>query len=190
MSSINVTNSKPVNTKYSNVFKLIPVVILSTTVSLAGCAGRTADPVKAYKVTDSGMGCSEIKAELAHIDSQVAGLVSESEKTGKNVALGVTGWFLIVPWFFMDLGDAEQTEIKAYSERYVELEKLYVRKGCQAAAEPSGQQDQIVSSDNVKQDEGQKTIGERLSLLEDLKDRGLITEAEYAEMRNAVLSKL
>jgi len=60
MSNINVTNSKPVNTKYSNVFKLIPVVILSTTVSLTGCAGRTADPVNAYKVTDSGMGCSEI----------------------------------------------------------------------------------------------------------------------------------
>ena len=50
--------------------------------------------------------------------------------------------------------------------------------------EPKGQQDQITSSANFKQHEEQKTIEERLSPLEDLKDKGLLLKYYNIERAN------
>ena len=108
----------------------IQIAVASIAITLVGCGGRNPNPVAEFKVGDDGMRCTELKAEMAFIDTQVAKLIPEGKKTGKNVALGVTGWFLIVPWFFMDFSDAERVEIEAYQGRYLALEKLYVRKNC------------------------------------------------------------
>jgi len=136
------------------------------------------------------MSCPAIKAEFSYIDSQVATLIPESEKTGKNVVLGVAGWFLIVPWFFMDLSDAEEIEIKAYKERYMELEKVYARNECHNIAETKGEEVKRISSEDVSKYGEQKTVEERLSLLADLKAKGFISEEEYGEKRQKVLAEL
>ena len=65
------------------VTKKITAILCFTLI--VGCGGRSANPVPDYRVGDEAMGCGEIRAEMAHVDSQVARLVPESKKTGKNV---------------------------------------------------------------------------------------------------------
>ena len=57
-----------------------------------------------------------------------AGLIPASDKTAKNVALGIAGWFLLVPWFFMDFSQAEQTEINALRQRHNHLLFLLAKR--------------------------------------------------------------
>ena len=72
---------------------------------------------------------------MAGIQSQIQKLVPESDKTGKNVGLGIGGIFLLgIPWFFMDLTDAEKAEINAYNMRYNKLMTIATQKKCQFLA--------------------------------------------------------
>jgi len=68
---------------------------------------------------------------MINIQGEIQRLLPKTEKTGKNVALGVAGWFLLVPWFFMDFKNAEATEYEAYRQRYNHLSTLAVSKNCQ-----------------------------------------------------------
>ena len=97
---------------------------------VTGCAGRAANPVMVSQVGDEERSCAALEKELAFIEGEIQRLIPESEKTGKNVALGVVGIFLIVPWFFMDLSQAEQVEINAFRQRYNHLVILADEKGC------------------------------------------------------------
>ncbi|HYL89771.1 MAG TPA: hypothetical protein VEU32_13515 [Burkholderiales bacterium] len=56
--------------------------------------------------------------------------IPEADKTGQNVALGVAGVFLIVPWFFMDLSKADQVELEALRRRYNTLVIMASEKQC------------------------------------------------------------
>lgn len=67
---------------------------------------------------------------MANVQGEMNRLLPKSDKTGKNVALGVAGWFLLVPWFFMDFKNAEQTEYEAYRQRYNNLASIALSKGC------------------------------------------------------------
>ena len=116
---------------------------------------------------------------MATVESQVAALIPESKKTGKNVALGAAGLFLIVPFFFMDGGGAEQAEIHAYRVRYGELLKTYAQKRCdRAATEDDAGTGTAVGAMSTKQ---------RLVELKALFDEELISEAEYEKARAALL---
>ncbi len=93
-------------------------VTLCVTVLLAGCAGRTAQPVSIYQPGDQQRTAESIQAELVQIDSDIK--AKESNRQGivlGNVALGVLGFFLLFPWFFMDFKDADGTEIEALKQR-------------------------------------------------------------------------
>lgn len=72
-----------------------------------------------------------IESELSFVDAEVNRLIPATEKTGKNVALGVTGAFFLVPWFFMDFSQAEQTEIDALRQRHDHLIILAGEKNCE-----------------------------------------------------------
>lgn len=106
------------------------VAAIAALALVTGCAGKTANPVPESQIGDSDMTCEEISAEMAHIKNRVAVLTPETKKGLKNTALGVTGIFLIVPWFFMDLSDAEKVEIQAYQERGLKLQRIAARKKC------------------------------------------------------------
>ena len=59
---------------------------------------------------------------MREIDENVKKLLPKSNKTGKNVALGVTGAVIFWPaLLFMDFSDAEKLEIEAYKRRYERL---------------------------------------------------------------------
>jgi hypothetical protein len=88
---------------------------------ITGCAGRAANPVMIQQYGDDKRSCQALEREMAFIKGEIQRLVPQTKKTGKNVALGVTGFFFIVPLFFMDLSKAEQIEVDAYRQRYNHL---------------------------------------------------------------------
>jgi len=92
--------------------------------------GRAANPVMITQFGDQKKGCEALQLEMSQLQESIHKLVPKTEKTGKNVALGVTGFFLIVPLFFMDLSQAEQVEVDAYRQRYNHLAVIATDKGC------------------------------------------------------------
>lgn len=108
--------------------KIICTVVLAS--FLGGCAGHAANPVMVDQVGDNRRSCASIEEEMAGIQIEVRRLTPETEKTGKNVGLGITGAFLIVPLFFMDFTESEKTEINAYQQRYNRLRAIATEKNC------------------------------------------------------------
>jgi hypothetical protein len=84
----------------------------------------------AVQYGDNQKSCKALEFEIANAESEMQRLLPRSDKSGKNVALGVAGWFLLVPWFFMDFKNAEQTEYEAYRQRYNSLASIAMSKGC------------------------------------------------------------
>ncbi|MES2887575.1 MAG: hypothetical protein V4739_06125 [Pseudomonadota bacterium] len=102
------------------------VVVIIT----CGCAGRAANPVMIQQYGDDKKTCQGLEREMAFIQGEMQRLIPQTEKTGKNAALGVTGFFLIVPLFFIDLSKAEQIEVDAYRQRYNHLLIIAGDKQC------------------------------------------------------------
>jgi len=116
------------------MFKKLVIITLSLVLPLtllAGCAGKTPNPVQVYQPDDEYLNCSQIKEELNNNQAEMYRLYPKTKKLGKNVVLGVTGYFLIVPLFFMDFSDAEKIEIDAFQKRDAHLQQLGEQKGCQ-----------------------------------------------------------
>lgn len=100
--------------------------------ALSGCGGRTAQPVMISQFGDDRKSCRALEFEMSNELNEIQRLLPEKDKTGQNVALGVTGLFLIVPWFFMDFKGAEATEYEAHRQRYNHLGSIAMDKGCNA----------------------------------------------------------
>lgn len=110
--------------------KPIICVVLSVALLLAGCGGRAANPVMINQYGDQTKSCAALELEMNQMQENIQRLMPKTDKTGKNVALGVTGFFLIVPLFFMDLSQAEQIEVDAFRQRYNTLAVIATDKGC------------------------------------------------------------
>jgi hypothetical protein len=110
--------------------KNVLVVTLILCLSAYGCAGRTPNPVQTYQYGDEKRSCNALRAEISNIESDIQRKLPDSDKTGTNVALGVAGAFLLVPWFFMDFSKADQVEIEALRRRYNHLVILSAEKSC------------------------------------------------------------
>jgi hypothetical protein len=109
--------------------KIVLVTSIVITI-LAGCAGRSAYPVKVYRHDDKRKSCATISKEIAFIEAEIQRLIPKTDKTGKNVALATAGVFFILPWLFMDFSEAERIEINALRQRYNNLTILSDEKGC------------------------------------------------------------
>jgi hypothetical protein len=105
-------------------------VLAGMLVLLFGCAGRSADPVMVYRYDDETRSCDALDQELGQIQAEIEALMPGTDKTDRNTALGVTGIFLVVPLFFMDLSKAEQVEVNALTKRYNHLVDIGSRKDC------------------------------------------------------------
>lgn len=110
------------------MYKFIGLVI--SIMIVTGCAGRDPHPVPQYQPGDDYVSCQQIKMQINDNNMKIYRLMPKTHKTGKNVALGVTGYFLVVPLFFMDFSDAEKVEIQSYEQRNNWLEALAMKKHC------------------------------------------------------------
>mgnify|MGYP007082185818 CR=1 FL=1 len=79
---------------------------------------------------DNQKSCRALEFEMTSIQGEIQRLLPQRDKTGQNVALGVAGWFLLVPWFFMDFKNAEATEYEAFRQRYNHLASIAIDKRC------------------------------------------------------------
>ena len=110
--------------------KNILLIVLLVCFGAYGCAGRTPNPVQTYQYGDEKRSCAGLRAELSNLEADIQRKLPDSEKTGSNVALGVAGAFLLVPWFFMDFSKADQVEIEALRRRYNSLVIIAADKSC------------------------------------------------------------
>ncbi|MBP4051506.1 hypothetical protein [Chromobacterium violaceum] len=110
--------------------KKITAVFAMVTI-LAGCAHQTANPIQLAQIGDETKSCRTIQNEMQDMQNQMLEKQGDGNaQVGKNVALGVAGAFLIVPWFFMDLGNAATVEQKAVQARYKRLQSMAEDKHC------------------------------------------------------------
>lgn len=104
-------------------------------VLLSGCAYRQPNPVSQYNPGDEKKSCQHLQAEMAELREEVKRKVgANSDTSGNNIALGVAGAFFIVPWFFMDLSDADKVEAESMVRRYNALRRIALDKQCPFAA--------------------------------------------------------
>ena len=131
----------------------IGLVWMMIATMVIGCAGRAANPVMIQQYGDDKKTCQALEREMAFIQGEIQRLIPQTEKTGKNVALGVTGFFFIVPLFFMDLSKAEQMEVDAYRQRYNHLLIIAGDKRCGIEGQPIPEFDKPSSSDAGQNEE-------------------------------------
>ena len=95
-----------------------------------GCGGRAPNPVSQYLPGDEQRSCTGLKTEIANNETDIARLIPYEDATGKNVALGVVGVFLIVPWFFMDFKEGEAIELQALRRHNQWLREVAADNDC------------------------------------------------------------
>ena len=142
---------------------------------------------------------AQARAESDH-NNQVAG----------NVALGVAGVFLIVPWFFMDTGNAATVEERAAQARYQRLNQMQIDRKCATTATqsaPAGtlpigtavtqvgvapaapQSIQLTATESPKAD-AVLTPTQKMEHLDGMLKKGLITQDEYNTKKQEVLKTI
>ena len=111
--------------------KKIIALILVFSISFMGCASRSPNPIPVAQVGDDTKTCDAITNEMQQmVDAKLIAEGDGNTQVGKNVALGITGVFLIVPWFFMDLGNASTVEQRAAQARFQRLQQMAIDKKC------------------------------------------------------------
>lgn len=119
--------------------KSVTAMALAAVVFASACAGRAPAPVAVVQSVDETMNCDAIQAEVNANTQRIAELGSEQgAKVAQNVAAGVAGVFLIVPFFLMDFQNAAGKDEAALKSRNDYLATL-ARQRCapQPAAQPS-----------------------------------------------------
>ena len=123
---MNLSKAIVVNSKKSIVLGIATLLLLS------GCGSRQPNTISQYQPGDMKKSCTAIYMEVENLNNDINRKWSEkNQQTGANVALGVAGAFLLVPWFFMDFSGADRTEYESYKKRYDYLKILMVDKECQ-----------------------------------------------------------
>ena len=107
-------------------------LVICSLLSVTACAGRTGNPVMVAQYGDEQKSCEALRFEMSNAQSEIQRLLPQTDKSGQNVALGVAGWFLLVPWFFMDFKNGEAAEYEAYRQRYNHLASIAMTKHCKA----------------------------------------------------------
>lgn len=116
--------------KESDLKQRALLIMIIVAILCVGCAGRAANPVMVQQYGDDKKSCQALEREMSFIQSEMQRLIPQTDKAGKNIVLGITGAFFLVPLFFMDMSQAEQMEIDAYRQRYNHLIIIAGDKQC------------------------------------------------------------
>lgn len=110
--------------------KTVLNVLMCVSIFFASCAGREANPIPVYLPGDEKRSCEGLKAEIAQLQVDMARLLPKTDKGLTNALWAVGGVIAIVPFFFMDLKDAEKIEFDAMRRRHNRLLVYAAEKGC------------------------------------------------------------
>ncbi len=107
------------------------LVVTMVTASMAGCAGNAGHPVERSQLGDSRLNCIGLANQAGRCRADIIKKEKEKKDTDiKNIVCFVGGWFVIVPWFFMDVKGSEQIELAALEARKNHLLDMYDQKNC------------------------------------------------------------
>ena len=109
--------------------KLICVLLVYCFI-FAGCAGRKANPVPLYLPGDENLDCTLLKGEIFQLQADMEEILPHTSKAVQNTASVIGGLFFIVPFFFMDLSNADKVEFEAMRKRHNRLLTFAEAKGC------------------------------------------------------------
>jgi len=110
--------------------KKLVCLLLACSVLFAGCAGREANPCAAYLPGDENRSCVALQAEVAQLQVDMQRLLPKTDKGLTNALWATAGVFFIVPFFFMDMKDAEKIEFDAMRRRHNRLLIYAAEKEC------------------------------------------------------------
>lgn len=99
-------------------------------VIFTGCAGRQANPIPIYIPGDENLNCQSLKNEVMQLQKDMLALLPKTNKLGTNALWATAGAFLIVPYFFVDMKDAEKIEFESMRQRHNRLLDFLQMKGC------------------------------------------------------------
>ena len=117
--------------KFQLVFVLIVVVLFF----VQGCAGRASHPVQVAQSGDTKKACKSLRKETKQIRQKVKKMIPAVKKADKKrTLLMVSGGLLIVPWFFLDLSDADKIETNAKRARHNYLVDVAKKRNCRFKA--------------------------------------------------------
>ena len=112
-------------------FQPVPVLIIVTLFFTQSCAGRAAHPVQVAQSGDVKKACKSLRKETKHIKRNIKRMIPAVKKADKKrTLLMLSGGFLIVPWFFLDLTDADKIETNAQRARYNYLADIAGKRNC------------------------------------------------------------
>jgi len=123
---------------------------------LTGCGGREANPIPVYLPGDENRSCEALKAEVTQLQIDMAQLLPKTNKFGTNTLWAAAGCVAIVPFFFMDMKDAEKIEFEAMRQRHNRLLDYANEKGC----DMSGVRAEKISSIEEQKKQAEKTLKE------------------------------
>ena len=116
-----------VHRKFQPVFVLIVIVLFF----VQGCAGRAAHPVQVAQSGDNKKTCKSLHKETKKIRQKVKKMLPAVKKADKKrTLLMLSGGLLIIPWFFLDLTDADKIEANAERARHNYLVDRGVKRNC------------------------------------------------------------
>ena len=117
--------------KFQPVFVLIVVVLFF----VQGCAGRAAHPVKVAQSGDVKKACKSLHKETKQIRQDLKKMIPAVKTADKKrTLLMLSGGLLIVPWFFLDLSDADKIEANAKRARHNYLVDIAKKRNCRFKA--------------------------------------------------------
>ena len=113
--------------KFQPVLVLIVVVLFFA----QSCAGRAAHPVQVAQSGDNKKTCKSLHKETKKIRQKIKKMMPAIKKADKKrTLLMISGGLLIVPWFFLDLSDADKIEANAKRARHNYLVDRGVKRNC------------------------------------------------------------
>jgi hypothetical protein len=119
---------------------------------LLGCAGREANPVPTYIPGDENLSCDALKQEIVRLQSDMLALLPKTDKTFTNTLWAAGGVVAFVPYFFIDMKDAEKIEYEAFRLRHNRLLLIAKEKNCNLSG---------ITSESVPSLEERKAIQEK-----------------------------
>jgi hypothetical protein len=192
------------------VNKTITAILIASIIS-AGCAHTTANPVMLAQPGDDTKSCDGLANEMQQmVDAQAQAESDRNKQVGANVALGVAGAFLIVPWFFMDTGNAATVEERAAKARYQRLNQIQIDRKCPATpvqtASPNSPDNKAVGAPTINptsslgapaliQAKAEVTSPplsstQKLEALDAMVKKGLISQDEYNAKKQEILKTM
>jgi hypothetical protein len=115
------------NRKCRIVLALVVVVLFF----VQSCAGRAARPVKVSRSGDVKKTCNELQYETRKYRKNLKKMIPNIRAADKKrTLLMISGGLLIIPWFFLDLTDADKVEANAQRARYNHLINIAKKHSC------------------------------------------------------------